>query len=72
MNREHFGASFTELTQEEMDFVTGAKGSVQPQATPTVTTSSFPCINAVTSSWVCIGIGVSAVSGLVSYTKRCV
>ncbi|WP_353888239.1 mersacidin family lantibiotic [Arcanobacterium pinnipediorum] len=72
MNSEHFGASFTELTQEEMDFITGANGSAQPHATPTVTTSSFPCINITTSSWVCISGGVSALSGLVSYTKRCI
>ncbi|WP_413228376.1 mersacidin family lantibiotic [Actinomyces trachealis] len=66
------GASFTELTQEEMDFVTGAKGNGQPMATPTVTTSSVPCINITTSSLPCLGGAVSAVSGLVSYTKRCI
>lgn len=72
MNREQFGASFTELTQEEMDFITGANGLAQPQATPTVVTSSVPCINITTSSWVCISGGISAISGLVSYTKRCI
>lgn len=66
------GPSFEELSQEEMDFVTGARGTVQPMATPTVTTSSIPCINITTSSAVCIGGGISAVSGLVSYTKNCI
>lgn len=72
MDNEKIGASFYELSQDEMDFVTGAKGTVAPQATPAVTTSSFPCINITTSSFFCLGGAVSALSGLVSYTKRCI
>ena len=40
MNTNDFiGASFDELTREEMDFITGAAGTVQPQVTPTVVVS---------------------------------
>lgn len=40
---EELGPSFEGLSQEEMDFVTGAMGGITPNATPTVTTSSVPC-----------------------------
>ncbi|WP_194949870.1 lichenicidin A2 family type 2 lantibiotic [Actinomyces trachealis] len=46
MNHERIGQSFEGLSQEEMDFVTGANGGTQPNATPTVTTSSAPCVAA--------------------------
>lgn len=60
------GLSFTELNQEEMDFISGAEGTVEPQATPTIASPFTPYAIEIS-----IGVTVSAVSGLVSYTKDC-
>lgn len=57
------GPSFDELSQEEMDFVTGARGAVQPMATPTLTTSSAPCAAA---SKVISGAAVSFVGSFIA------
>lgn len=59
---EKLGPSFEELSQEEMDFITGAKGEYTPNATPTVTTSSAPCIS------VSKVVSGAAVSWVVSFT----
>lgn len=66
MSDEKFGASFDELSQSEMDFITGATGSVQSRATPTIVTAT------TASSYMCISASISALSGLVSYTKQCI
>ena len=66
MSDEKFGASFDDLSQNEMDFVTGATGTVQPLVTPTIVAAT------VASSYMCISASISAVSGLVSYTKKCI
>ncbi|WP_404821053.1 lichenicidin A2 family type 2 lantibiotic [Kocuria marina] len=67
------GTSFDELTQTEMDFVTGAAATAQPAATPTIATvSSGVCAAATTSSAPCLGgAAASAVGGLASYVKKC-
>lgn len=39
----HLGMSLEELSQEELDFVTGAAGNKDPAATPTIMASSAPC-----------------------------
>ncbi|WP_103061647.1 mersacidin family lantibiotic [Actinomyces qiguomingii] len=72
MNTEKVGASFDALSQTEMDFVIGAAGNVQPAATPSVTTSSLPCLKISASSVTCGGASVSGLFGLVSYMKRCI
>lgn len=54
MLKEFDGQKFEELSQEEMDFVTGARGTLQPNATPTTT-----------SSPVCVKVS-AAVSGAIS------
>lgn len=61
------GKGFHELSQEEMFFVAGGNGDVEPQVTPTVLTTLAPYTPAIS-----IGGGISAVSGLVSYTKDCI
>lgn len=59
---EKLGPSFENLSQEEMDFVTGAKGEYMPNTTPAITTSSAVCasISKVVSG--------GAVSWVVSFT----
>lgn len=49
-----------------MDFISGAEGTVEPQATPTIASPFTPYAIEIS-----IGATVSAVSGLVSYTKDC-
>lgn len=49
-NENIIGKSFVELEQAEMDFISGAEGTVEPQATPTI--SSVACIR--------VSVGVSA------------
>ncbi|WP_103061646.1 lichenicidin A2 family type 2 lantibiotic [Actinomyces qiguomingii] len=49
------GPSFESLSQEEMDFVTGANGDIQPAATPTL------------SSVVCGGVSKFVGSAIVSF-----
>lgn len=70
MSDEKFGPSFNELSQDEMDFVTGAAGTPQPRITPTISAIS------AASSYGCASAGasflISAFSGLVSYTKECI
>ncbi|ANB57096.1 type 2 lantibiotic, family protein [Anoxybacillus sp. B7M1] len=60
------GNGFQEMSLEEMNFITGGNGTVQPQVTPVLTpfTPYTPAISG--------GAAVSAVSGLVSYTKDCI
>lgn len=53
------GKTFEDLSMEEMELLQGA-GDVDVEITPTITTSSLPCIGAV-----------SAVSGLVLSIARC-
>ncbi|WP_067143630.1 lichenicidin A2 family type 2 lantibiotic [Oceanivirga salmonicida] len=64
--KSKIGLGFEELSQEEMDFITGAKGAAQPYATPTTFTLITP------SSAACVSGSLSALSGLVSYTKSCI
>lgn len=66
---KQLGPSFEDLSQEEMDFITGAKGGYTPKATPTVTVSSAPCVSV---SKVVSGAAVSwAVSFTASAWTRC-
>lgn len=61
------GKGFHELSMEDMMAITGA-AEVYPQATPTVSA----IVSAIgTSSKVCVGLSVSAISGIVSYNKSC-
>ncbi|MGE7021911.1 mersacidin/lichenicidin family type 2 lantibiotic [Solibacillus cecembensis] len=60
------GTGFHELNEQEMMFIAGGNGEVETQATPLLTTLT-PATPAI--SW---GGAVSAVSGLVSYTKDCI
>lgn len=61
------GKGFHEMSLEEMNFVAGGNSNFKPQATPTVLTTLAPYTPAIS-----IGTGLSAVSGLVSYTKDCI
>ncbi len=60
------GKGFQELTIEEMTFISGGNGNMEPQATPTILTTLSPSTPAISA-----GGGISAVSGLISYTKKC-
>ncbi|PTI89129.1 lichenicidin A2 family type 2 lantibiotic [Mammaliicoccus vitulinus] len=58
-NENIIGKSFMELEQEEMDFISGAEGTVEPQATPTI--SSAVCVR------VSLGVSAAGASFVVSY-----
>lgn len=60
------GIGFHELSFEEMTFIAGGNGTVEPRVTPVLTTLA-PYTPAIS-----IGGGLSAVSGLISYTKDCI
>lgn len=61
------GKGFHELEFEEMSFISGGNGTADPQATPTILTTLAPYTPGIS-----LGGGISAVSGLVSYTKDCI
>jgi mersacidin/lichenicidin family type 2 lantibiotic len=61
------GKGFHELSMEDMMAITGA-AEVHPQTTPSVS----QILSVISrSSRACIGISVSAISGIVSYNKEC-
>ncbi len=60
------GKGFQELSLDEMTFISGGNGNMEPQATPTILTTLSPSTPAISA-----GGAVSAVSGLISYTKKC-
>lgn len=60
------GRSFQEMDIQEMNFVTGGNGTADPDASPTITTVTTLSKGGLISG------AVSAVSGLVSYTKKCI
>ncbi|EQA7703567.1 mersacidin family lantibiotic [Staphylococcus pseudintermedius] len=60
------GLAFAELEQAEMDFISGAEGTAEIQASPTLASPFTPYAVEIS-----IGATVSGVSGLVSYTKDC-
>lgn len=61
------GKSFQEMDLQEMSFVTGGNGEADPDATPTTITT----VTTLSKGGLISG-AVSAVSGLVSYTKKCI
>ncbi len=62
------GAGFQELTVEEMNFIAGGNGSMEPQATPA--TPATPIISKV--SWAASGAAASfVVSFVASAATKC-
>jgi type 2 lantibiotic (TIGR03893 family) len=62
------GMQFEDLTKEEMNFIAG--GNDNARISPTIISFATPY-----TSYIASGLGsaaLSAVSGLVSYTKKCI
>jgi len=62
------GLQFEDLSKEEMEFISG--GNDNTRVSPTIVTPATPY-----TSYIASGAGsaaLSAVSGLVSYTKKCI